>query len=452
MFIKKRGDELKSRSNLLKNLHLILFPFIYTAFEYIHSLGQLAFPWLTIGNTQTYYIEKIQFIEYTGVYGLSFLLLVINVLIYLAIKNIFKKGRILSVATLRYLIVIILIYTIPSIYGFFVLMNSDSEGLRKLKVGLIQPNTNPWIKWEEDRFQQLKLYLDMTKDLLSEEPDIELMVYPETAFSYYILLPAYRHYFEILKGFIDNSGVAILTGLPDAKFYDDPSEAPPSSHVIPETGQRYDAYNAMALILPGSDRIQKYGKIRLVPFAERLPYADTFPFLIEPLKWGVGISSWAIGKDTTVFEMMSKDGDIVKFSGVICYESIYPSFTREFIKRGAEFLIVITNDSWFGNTSGPYQHFQYAILRAVENRRSIVRCANGGISGFIDPYGRVIRKSKFYVRTYMSEQIVLAEEQTFYTRYGDIIAYISEYLTFLAIIYGLILKLKIHYFFAILNL
>jgi apolipoprotein N-acyltransferase len=216
-----------------------------------------------------------------------------------------------------------------------------------------------------------------------------------------------------------------LTGFPDAKFYDDPSQAPPSSHLIKETGQRYDAFNSMGLFLPNSDEVQKYAKIILVPFGERLPYADTFHFLIEPLQWGVGISNWAKGKDTTIFEMRTRNGELVKFSGVVCYESIYPSFIRKFVNKGAQFLAVITNDSWYGNTSGPYQHFQYSILRAIENRRSIVRCANGGISGFIDPYGRVQKKTKFYEKTQIADEIKLNDDKTFYTLYGDLIVYIS---------------------------
>lgn len=180
----------------------------------------------------------------------------------------------------------------------------------------------------------------------------------------------------------------------------------------------------------------------LVPFGERLPYADTFHFLIEPLQWGVGISNWAKGKDTTVFEMRRRNGELVKFSGVVCYESIYPSLVREFVKRDAQFLVVITNDSWYGNTSGPYQHFQYSILRAVENRRSIVRCANGGISGFIDPYGRVQKKTKFHERTQIADAIKLNDEKTFYTKHGDIIVYISFYLTIFVFAFAIFKNFK----------
>ncbi|MCS7228436.1 MAG: apolipoprotein N-acyltransferase [Candidatus Kryptonium sp.] len=433
MFVKK---------NFGGKIHLIVFPFAYTLFEYFRSTTELAFPWLTLGNTQTYYLEKIQFIEFTGVYGLSFLILVVNVLLYLGIKEILKQRDFLSKTALRYFFVGVLIYIVPDIYGLYVLKKSSDVSFKEMKVGLIQPDINPWLKWEGTLAEQLELYMGMTKKIINEHPDVELVVYPETAITYYFLLSPYRYYFNWFKNQIDSLNVAILTGFPDAKFYDDPSQAPPSSHLIKETGQRYDAFNSMGLFLPKSDKIQKYAKMILVPFGERLPYADTFHFLIEPLQWGVGISNWAKGKDTTVFEMERRNGEIVKFSGGVCYESIYPSLIREFVKRGAQFLVVITNDSWYGNTSGPYQHFQYSILRAVENRRSIVRCANGGISGFIDPYGRVQIKTRFNERTQIADVVKINDEKTFYTKYGDIIIYISGFAVFIVFVLTLFKKFK----------
>ena len=433
MFIKK---------NYGGKLHLFIFPFAFTLFEYFRSTTELAFPWLTIGNTQTYFLEKIQFIEFTGIYGLSFLILTVNVIFYLALKEIFREKNFLSKSALRYFIVGVLIYIVPDVYGVYVLKSSDEDSFKEMKVGLIQPDINPWLKWEGTLAEQLELYMGMTKDLIHREPDVELVVYPETAITYYFLLSPYRYHFNWFKSQIDSLNVAILTGFPDARFYDDPSQAPPSSHIIKDTGQRYDAYNAMGLFLPGSDKIQKYAKMILVPFGERLPYADVFHFLIEPLQWGVGISNWAKGKDTTVFEMKRRNGEIVKFSGGVCYESIYPSLIREFVKRGAQFLVVITNDSWYGNTSGPYQHFQYSILRAVENRRSIVRCANGGISGFIDPYGRVQRKTRFHEKTQIADVIRLKDEKTFYTKYGDIIVHISGFAVVLAFLFTMFKKFK----------
>jgi apolipoprotein N-acyltransferase len=131
---------------------------------------------------------------------------------------------------------------------------------------------------------------------------------------------------------------------------------------------------------------------------------------------------WGIGKDTIVFSAPLRTGHVVRFSSLICYESVYPDFVRQFVKRGAQFLVIITNDSWWGNTSGAYQHVSYASFRAVENRRWIVRSANGGISGLIDPTGKIHDETKLYSLATIHGTIVSRDGMTFYARHGDIFA------------------------------
>jgi apolipoprotein N-acyltransferase len=139
------------------------------------------------------------------------------------------------------------------------------------------------------------------------------------------------------------------------------------------------------------------------------------------LKWNVGISSWGKGEDTLVYPLLLPDGRRTNFSGMICYESAYPNYVREFVSRGAEFLVVLTNDSWWGNTSGAYQHASFASLRAVENRRWIVQCANGGISLIVDPAGRTHLEKGLYTRAQFAGDIGLRSEKTFYVKYGDVV-------------------------------
>jgi apolipoprotein N-acyltransferase len=166
--------------------------------------------------------------------------------------------------------------------------------------------------------------------------------------------------------------------------------------------------------------------MRLVPFAERIPYANKVPFLIEPLRWGVGISNWGLASDSTVFESRKFNS---KFLSMVCYESIFPEFIAHFVDKGAEFLVFITNDSWWGNTSGARQHNQYSIIRAIENRRWVVRCANGGISSFVDPLGRMYDQTQMYTQAYISHQIEPLKTKTFYSNHGDWIARICASIT-----------------------
>jgi apolipoprotein N-acyltransferase len=192
--------------------------------------------------------------------------------------------------------------------------------------------------------------------------------------------------------------------------------------------------------------------MKLVPFSERIPYLDYYPFLIDFLQWGVGISNWGIGKDSTIFGLKNdivlneaKDSNF-RFSSMICYESIFPGFVADFVKKGAEFIVIITNDSWFGNSSGPYQHNQYAVLRAIENRRSVVRCANGGVSSFITPLGEMIEKTDFMTKTVITSAVVTEEQLTFYSEHGDIFSKTCLYLSILlivsAFIFSIINKIK----------
>ncbi|MDD5608131.1 MAG: apolipoprotein N-acyltransferase, partial [Ignavibacterium sp.] len=167
------------------------------------------------------------------------------------------------------------------------------------------------------------------------------------------------------------------------------------------------------------------GKIHLVPLGEHTPFVDQLPFLGDLLKWGVGISGWNIGQDTTVFNYFD-NGDTVKIGGLVCYESVFPAFPNYFVDRGAEFLAVVTNDSWYGKLSGPYQHKEFADLRAVENRRAVVRCANGGISCLINKFGITEVETEMFTRTYLVVDVPLNDKKTFYTKYPLIIPVLSS--------------------------
>jgi apolipoprotein N-acyltransferase len=206
-----------------------------------------------------------------------------------------------------------------------------------------------------------------------------------------------------------------MTGMPDIRFYFNKDEAPENSKYAEAADYYYTTFNAILLFSPDESEVQRYGKMHLVPLGEKTPFVDQIPFLGDLLKWGVGISGWNTGQDTTVFtaEINSKK---VKIGGLVCYESIFPVFVTHFVDRDAQFLVVVTNDSWYGNSSGPYQHKEFAALRAVENRRAVVRSANGGISCLIDARGITIGETKMFTRDYLVVDVSLNDEKTFYTK------------------------------------
>ena len=415
----------KKRLGLIHGL--IAFALFWTSFEYLHSLGEYSFPWLTIGNSQAYDLNRIQIVEYSSVYGLTLLIFAFNIIAFLLIVNQasgkweFRSRKVLSLVS-----VLVVLYFGSALYGTYVIGNKSVDSGNKISIGVIQPNFDPWDKWGgsysdkwESYFHQLNYYFDETKQLSKSKPDI--VFWPETAIPFHILLPRYSLFLSELLSLSDTLRLPIFTGLPTAEFFDS-LHAPATAERIGASNSYIESYNSAVLIQPNRIIDQIHKKSILVPFAERIPYAETFRWLIEPLKWNVGISSWGKGADTIVYSFHLKDGRQTKFSGMICYESVYPNYVREFVKRGANFLVIITNDSWWGNTSGAYQHAAFASLRAVETRRWIVQCANGGISMVVDPTGKRQLTTNLYTNTKFIADIGLLSDETFYVKYGDVVA------------------------------
>lgn len=413
---------------------LFTFPFLWNSLEYLRSVDETAFPWLTLGNTQSYYLPIIQVTSIIGVYGLSFVIVVFNVLIYVAYKNFrYESFRF----TLNKLAIITIVLVSFFIYGKVILNDTIYDG-KKIRVGVVQPDFDPWEKWEDEVNPQIDVYLQLSDSAVQK--GAELIVWPESALPVYLLSGNYPEEVRRIKNFCREKNVAIATGLPLVHFYFSKEQAKEDSRISKDSSYYYDTYNGVVLFLPDSDLIQEYGKMNLVPFAERAPYLRYLPFLGDLIKWSVGISNWSVWDEQTVFNYKTRDGDTAKFSAVVCYESIFPSFNSEFIKKGAQFLVVVTNDSWYGKTSGPYQHKQYAVFRAIENRRWIVRSANGGISCIIDPYGRTIFETNLYERTYFVDDIYLNSEVTYYVQYRDIISYFALIISGIFISLALIKK------------
>jgi apolipoprotein N-acyltransferase len=433
----------KKRLGLVQGL--IAFALFWTSFEYLHSLGEYSFPWLTLGNSQAYDLQRIQIAEYTSVYGLTLLILSFNCIAFLILlyqANGAWKLRSRKILSLISLLVVV--YFGSALYGKIVLARETAGSKNTMSVGIIQPNFDPWDKWGsstgdkfESYFTQLRYFFSETRLLSKFKPD--LIIWPETAIPFHILLPRYSLYLSELLSLSDTLKIPIYTGLPTAEYFDS-VHAPATAERVGISHLYVESYNSAVLIQPHRVLGQIHKKSILVPFAERIPYAETFRFLIEPLKWNVGISSWGKGDDTVVYPLRLNDGRQTKFSGMICYESVYPNYVRAFVKRGAEFLIVITNDSWWGNTSGAYQHASFASLRAVETRRWVVQCANGGISMVVDPTGKRHAMTELYTKNNFIADIDLLSARTFYVDNGDIAAQLCLVLSIMILGFALLKK------------
>ena len=379
-------------------------PVVWVGVEYIRIQGSLAFPWTLIANSQTYYISLIQFASITGTWGVSFLIIIVNVLLFKAL-NAIARPKIAGTYAVAGGIALL----IPWLYGTAILGGAD-EILKKtsnsIKVSIVQPNIDPRDKWNvELRDEVYRNYGKLTFEASKYKPDV--IIWPETATPAYLRTNRGKRFDQVLS-FVDSTGIPLLTGTLDFKYY---------------AKDKFHKYNSCFLLRPGTRNIESYHKMYLVPFAEKVPFEDRLPFLSNI---DLGQANFTNGEDFKIFDINGK-----KLSVGICFESVFPSLSRRFVSDGTELLVIITNDAWFGNTSGPYQHAQIAVMRAIENRRSVARSANTGISELIDPFGRIIKKMGLGERGVLSGELKILDEETIYTKYGDYVGWIAAALTLL---------------------
>ena len=421
-----------------KNLALYLFPLFWITFEFAYSLTDFKFPWLTLGNSLSYFTNYIQIADIVGVYGLSVLILFANIFVYQFKRDLTNK-KINKLAISLFLIIIL----IPIFYGNYIAFTLPTT-TEKVSVGLIQPNIDPNEKWQDGNLnQKIDSYFELSNKAIKE--GAKIIIWPETALPVYLLGGNYPNEVRRITQFTDSNHVSILTGMPDATFYPDKKKAPQDAKPTRNGEVLYTSYNSILLFNPNSKEVQKYGKIKLVPFGEKVPLVESLPFLGDWIKWNVGISSWNTGKDTTIFKAIinnEEDASEIKIGGLVCIESIYPIFTSIFVEKGAEFIAVVTNDSWYGDTSGPYQHKEMSVIRAVENKRSVVRAANGGISCLIDPLGRTIAETKMYAKDYLVVDVQLNSELTFYTKHPWIIPVTASVISIMIVLVSIFIKLR----------
>lgn len=413
---------------------LVSLPFLWVALEYLRQFSDLRFNWLTLSYTQTYYRSLIQIVDITGYLSLSFALVAVAALIYTAIE--YRRNWF----WISPLVIFLLIAGLEG-YGQARIRHFEQKPLPLIRAALVQPNVDPYEKWDPE-FQEeaFRMLLAASRRIAPERPD--LIVWPETATPFF--LRAKSEALEKIQAFLDSTHTYLLTGTPDYRFLGDAGD--------------YQTYNAAFFFRPDSVGFEYYYKMALVPAAESMPFKKTFPFL---RKLNVGGGDFFPGKEFTVFRFkiprrigrfdgreyrigrVEADRRVrVGLSAVICYESVFPDIVRGFVKNGANLLTIITNDGWFGRTSGPYQHARYAVFRAIENRVSIVRCANTGISSFIDPTGRILQHAPLNTRGELVGYLPLNTEHTYFTARGDwfgkLILLVSLLLIFIKLVFWMV--------------
>ncbi len=385
----------------------LLFPFLWVGMEYIRGSTDLGFPWQDLGHTQIPYIPLVQFADILGSRGISFWVIILNILFFLLLSSLKLKKVAL------YILLLAIAYSIPLGYGEYILHNKEEMLIEDFPVALLQGNVDPRKKWEESlKRQHFDEYIAMMKKY---GKNMKLVVWPESATANYFRKEPY--YRNKLKRVVEELNVPAVVGVLDYRWI----------------GEEVHYYNAAVLLMPDGTESWYY-KNHLVPFSEHFPFdqnIDFFRKLNRQVNFGQG--DFTPGKKKPIMNVWGK-----KFGIIICFESVFPSLVREFVENGAEFIVLITNDGWFGKSVGAYQHAEIARLRAVENRVPIARCANTGITCLIDPYGRVYNKLGLMKQGVVTGNLRFVQKRTFFTRYGECLPKAGALIIPLALIGGML--------------
>lgn len=413
---------------------LIFLVALWIAFEKFHLNWEFSWPWLNLGNAFSDYPQWIQWYEYTGVFGGSLWVWLVNVLIFVAFANYFEtqNSKLFNKRLLLSLSLIVLgIFT--SLYRY----HAYEEKGEKFTAIVLQPNTDPYS--EKYNQSDTKIATDLL-DLIHEkmDPNVQFILAPETVFSNHTTLKDFKRgeAFEKLDSFLSlYPETTLVTGISLIKSFKNTIPKSPTANTFSNTKEAwYESYNA-AIFLTKNQQVQKYYKSKLVVGVEHFPMRSILQPLLGDvmINLGGGISTLTPQKEVSVFKHPIRN---ITAAPVICYESIYGQFMGKYVQKGANFFAVITNDSWWGNTQGHKQLLSYARLRAVEHRRAIARSANSGISAFINQRGDIESSLAYETRGALKGSIHANNEMTFYSKQGDIIARAASFIAVLFLVIG----------------
>ena len=374
---------------------LLIGPPLWVTCEWLRSFFFIGFPWVNLGYSQHQHLNLIQFVEFTSVYGLSALVMFVNLIVFTC-WNASNRRRTQLLAT-----AVILVIGLSAWGSWRRAQITALPPTRHLRVGLIQGNIPQDTKWHPNAQEETMVrYERLTREAVAR--GATLVIWPETAAPFFFqadTLPD-ATYRERLLQLAVAIKTPILFGSPAFKI----------------NGVKISLFNRAYLLSSNAAIVDSYDKIQLVPFGEYIPFHYLL-FFLEKLV--VGIGDFAAGTEQTVFSLPQ-----ARFSVLICYEGVFPSLTRGFVSRGAELLVNITNDAWFGRTSAPYQHLVMEAMRAVENRVPLVRAANTGFSAVVDIDGRIRSRTNLYETTLLVEDLSWPQVTSFYAIHGDVFVWL----------------------------
>ncbi len=409
---------------------LFAVPCLWVSLELIRTYVLSGLPWGLLGYSQYRQIEVIQIADHMGVYGVSFLIVLVNVALAEFLSWLMPLLRRFRPAKLPWELVAMaaLLVTLSWEYGLATLSGAPTSDIPRssISVGVVQPNVDQAVKWDTAYREEILARFDRLTEQLGRATD--LVIWPEAATPFvFEREPVYQLQLIALA---NRAQAPILFGSPALRFYPD---------------RRPYLLNSAYLLSPDGQLLGRYDKQHLVPFGEYIPFKSSFLFFLDKLVEGIG--DFEAGTGPTVLTLTPKPRAAaagmagtpprqINFGVAICYEVIFPNLVRQFAANGAEFLVTVTNDAWFGSSSAASQHFSMVVFRSVENHLAFARSANTGISGFIDPFGRIVEATPIFTEQATKATMQVWRPHTFYTRNGDVFAYGCVIICALLILFG----------------
>ncbi|WP_312825132.1 apolipoprotein N-acyltransferase [Epilithonimonas sp.] len=409
---------------------LVFFVAIWMCFEKLHLVWEFTWPWLNLGNVFADYHQFIQWYDTLGATGGSFWILVCNVLVFYTIR-IWEAGRVRK-SLIKNVVMSVAFIVLPMIISLVKYYNYSPETVGSINVTMLQPALDPY----NEKYQKDSLTIE--NDLLKlasensiiklrgkETEKIDLYLSPETS------LPGIGGFSE--RGFhnslLINNIKAFLSQHPKSVFsggissyyvYKENEEKPVTASYLDRQGIWVDEYNSAIQIIP-NQQPEVYHKAMLVPGVEIFPYINFFKPILGDVMLDLGGTTRSLGvsKERKVFANPYNKSVIAP---IICYESIYGEFVTDYVKKGANLLTIVTNDSWWGYSQGHKQLLDYAKLRAIETRREIARAANSGTSAHINSRGDIVDDLPYGAKGALTAKVNLIDKETFYTKSGDFLS------------------------------
>ncbi len=423
---------LKRRLN--KSWAIWLLVPIWLGYEYGHTLWDLTWSWLIMGNAFAFNHNWIQWYEFTGTSGGSLWVLIVNILVF----NVIKSGSYSAKQFIKPAAVIV----IPIVLSYIILaIATKPTETKTYKTVIVQPNVDPY----NDKFYdapEVQLHNALVQLQGKIDSTVDFLVFPETYltedFTEGLENQSYSLHFFMDSIIAGHPNLTIITGASTYGIYKPGDKVTSTARRDGDSENFFDVFNTGIQL--NNEGISYYHKSKLVPGVERMP----FPALFKPLE------SFAIDLGGTMGSLGTQDDRGVFFSHdkkvaiapVICYESAYSDYVGEYIRNGANLIFIITNDGWWDTSPGHRQHLAYSRLRAIETRREIARCANTGISCFVTPYGEIEQATSYWEQAVITKNMMPNDTQTLFVKFGDIISYTSSFLAILLLIWSQILRFK----------